>query len=88
MIMQNMDIQNLQERFEKLDWKQQLGNLASTLARVSRQASSPEYDNLVIDLLQEAAFSSSGVLLMLPRPFCWSWRLCRKKSWHGNRYGR
>ena len=50
-----MDVQHLQERFEKMDWKQQLGNLASTLARVSTRATSPEYDNLVVDLLQEAA---------------------------------
>jgi hypothetical protein len=50
-----MDMQHLQERFERLDWRQQLGNLVSTLARVSTRASSPEYDNLIIDLLQEAA---------------------------------
>ena len=50
-----MDVKHLQARFEKLDWQQQLGNLASTLARVSSRASLPEHDRLVIDLLQEAA---------------------------------
>jgi hypothetical protein len=32
-----------------------LGNLASTLARISTRASSPQYDALVTDLLREAA---------------------------------
>ena len=50
-----MDVRRLQARFEKLDWQKQLGNLASTLARVSTRASLPEHDRLVVDLLQEAA---------------------------------
>lgn len=36
-------------------WPQQLGNLASTLARLSSRCSRPEYDPLVADLLREAA---------------------------------
>jgi hypothetical protein len=50
-----MDTRQLRERFVKLGWQQQMGNLASTLARVSSQAASPEYDGLVSNLLQEAA---------------------------------
>jgi hypothetical protein len=50
-----MPRQHLRERFKNLDWKQQLGNLASTLARISTRTPYPEYDNLVVDLLQEAA---------------------------------
>jgi hypothetical protein len=43
------------ERFTHLDWPQQIGNLASTLARISSRASSPQYDELVGQLLREAA---------------------------------
>jgi hypothetical protein len=47
--------QPLYERFTQLDWPQQLGNLASTLARISTRATAPQYDALVADLLREAA---------------------------------
>jgi hypothetical protein len=50
-----MGIQEQRERYQTMDWPQQLGNLASTLARVSARASSPQYDALVADLLREAA---------------------------------
>lgn len=50
-----MDVQLLHGRYESLDWLQQLGNLASTLARVSARAASAQHDALVIDLLREAA---------------------------------
>lgn len=50
-----MDKQALFERYSKLDWPQQVGNLASTLARISSRAEKPKYDSLVSDLLREAA---------------------------------
>jgi len=50
-----MDSQGLRERYEALDWPQQLGNLASTLARVSTRAVSPQHDTLTSNLLREAA---------------------------------
>ena len=50
-----MDRQALRERFVQLDWPQQLGNLASTLARISTRAVSPQHDELVADMLREAA---------------------------------
>jgi hypothetical protein len=50
-----MDVRQLRERYELLDWPQQLGNLASTVARVSVRASAPQYDPLVASLLREAA---------------------------------
>ena len=50
-----MQARELQERFERMDWRQQLGNLASTLARLSTRAPLAEYDALVVNLLQEAA---------------------------------
>ena len=50
-----MNRQTFRERFERHDWPRQLGNLASTLARLSSRVSSPEYDPLALDLLREAA---------------------------------
>ncbi len=50
-----MDRQALFERYTKLDWSHQVGNLASTLARISSRALTPRYDTLVTDLLREAA---------------------------------
>jgi len=50
-----MHVEQLRERFELLDWPQQLGNLASTLARVSARASAQQHDSLVTNLLREAA---------------------------------
>lgn len=43
------------ERFQQFPWQQQLGNLASTLARIADLCGRPEYDGLVRDLLREAA---------------------------------
>ncbi len=43
------------ERFQQLPWPQQLGNLASTLARISGRCLQPEHDALVRDLLREVA---------------------------------
>lgn len=50
-----MEQKALYERFSKLDWTMQLGNLASTMARISSLAAEPKYDDLVKDLLREAA---------------------------------
>ena len=64
-----MDVSYLQERFAHLDWRQQLGNLASTLARVSTRASSLEHDKLIVDLLQEAALLIEWGARHIPKPF-------------------
>ena len=60
-----MNQQAFRERYMQLSWPQQLGNLASTLARISTRAISPQYDTLVADLLREAAlfieWSAKGV---------------------------
>lgn len=50
-----MERLSLQERYQQLPPKQQLGNLASTLARISSRSTSAKYDALVSDLLREAA---------------------------------
>jgi hypothetical protein len=60
--------QTLRERYEQLDWPQQLGNLASTLARISSCAPSPQYDALVSDLLREAALFIEWSAPFVPHP--------------------
>jgi len=50
-----MNRQSFRERYKRMVWPQQLGNLASTMARLSSRCSRPEYDPLVADLLREAA---------------------------------
>jgi hypothetical protein len=79
-----MEKQTLHERYSRLDWPQQMGNLASTLARISSRAESSQYDELVSNLLREAAlfieWSASSVpehlllhLASLQRE-CMEWR--------------
>ena len=50
-----MSQKRLYERYTQLDWPHQLGNLASTLAPISSRAHEPQHDDLVGDLLREAA---------------------------------
>jgi hypothetical protein len=38
-----------------MSWQQQLGNMASTLARVSNNAAVPDHDEVVVRCLREAA---------------------------------
>jgi len=63
-----VDRQALRERFVQLDWSQQLGNLASTLARISTRAVSPQHDELVADLLREAALFIEWSAPKVPPP--------------------
>lgn len=55
-----MDMQNLRERYETLDWTQQLGKLASTLARVSSRTTSPQYSISQPDPDRLGLWQSSG----------------------------
>jgi hypothetical protein len=48
-----MDWQRLQARYARLDWRQRLGNLASTLARAATTADNPRTAASVPDLLRE-----------------------------------
>ena len=50
-----MGRQSLRERHLRDEWPRQLGNLASTLARLGARASDPRYDELTSDLLREGA---------------------------------
>ena len=50
-----MDLKAVYQRFEQLSWQQRLGNIASTLARISSQATAPESDQLVTSSLREVA---------------------------------
>jgi len=51
-----MDLKSMYKRYTQLTWQQQLGNLASALARISSQATSAESDELVVASLREAAY--------------------------------
>jgi len=46
---------SLRERYQKMSWQQQLGNMASTLARISNNATASDHDEVVIMCLREAA---------------------------------
>ncbi|MDI6735712.1 MAG: hypothetical protein QME42_05895 [bacterium] len=49
-----MEQKNLYNRFIKYKWPQQLGNLASTLARLSSLSTKVDYDEISKNLLREA----------------------------------
>ena len=63
-----MNKRALYERYRQLDWPQQIGNLASTLARISTRAASSQYDALVADLLREAALFIEWSAKAVPPP--------------------
>ena len=50
-----MKNRQMRQRYQKLGLAHQLGNLASTLARISSNATDSRHDALVADLLREAA---------------------------------
>lgn len=49
-----MDL-NLYHKIQSLNWQEKLGNLASTLAKISTQATISQQDKLTLKLLREAA---------------------------------
>ena len=53
-----MDRERLRRRYLQDDWPRQVGNLASTLTRLSSRTNDSRYDSFVADLLHE------GTLLM------------------------
>jgi hypothetical protein len=50
-----MDRDKLQKRYLQDEWPRQVGNLASTLARLSSRANDARYDKTVETLLREGA---------------------------------
>ena len=50
-----MDHDKLRSRYLQDEWPRQIGNLASTLARLSSRVGDARYDQLVINLLREGA---------------------------------
>jgi hypothetical protein len=64
-----MERQKLYERFITLDWQQQLGNLASTLATLSQQSTNPKQDTLTNHLLREAALMIEWSASNVPQNF-------------------
>lgn len=64
-----MERQSLYERFKTLSWQQQIGNIASTLANISRYADSPVYDELTKLSLREAALAIDWCAPNVPQQF-------------------
>jgi hypothetical protein len=64
-----MERQSLYERFKLLSWQQQIGNIASTLANISRYADSPVYDELTKLSLREAALTIDWCVPNVPQQF-------------------
>ena len=64
-----MERQSLYERFKTLSWQQQIGNIASTLANISRYADSPVYDELTKLSLREAALAIDWCVPNVPQKF-------------------
>jgi len=49
-----MDLEKLRQRYLADEWPRQMGNLASTLARLGSRAGDQRYDGLVASLLRES----------------------------------
>jgi len=50
-----MERQSLHDRYLRDEWPRQLGNLASTLARLGARVVEPRHDQITSDLLREGA---------------------------------
>lgn len=77
---------SLRDRYLQDEWPRQLGNLASTLARLGARVGDPRYDQITSDLLREGAlfieWSAShvpphlvGDLATMQRELCLWWRV-------------
>ncbi|GEM_PF-1875592 len=64
-----MKYQKLYEKFTALTWQKQLGNIASTLATISKQATIPQSDQLTIYLLREAVLMMEWCAKNIPQSF-------------------
>lgn len=64
-----MKRQALYSRFKTLEWQQQLGNLASNLASVSKRATVPQHDVLTSLLLREAALMIEWSAVNIPNNY-------------------
>lgn len=64
-----MERETLYERIKTQTWQQQLGNLASTLATISTQATIPQQDKLITYLLRDAALIIEWCAKNVPESF-------------------
>lgn len=64
-----MERETLYERIKTQTWQQQLGNLASTLATISTQATIPQQDKLTTYLLRDAALITEWCAKNVPESF-------------------
>jgi hypothetical protein len=62
-----MERKNLYNRFIKYNWQQQLGNLASTLARLSSLSTKVDYDEISKNLLREAILLIEWCVTNIPQ---------------------
>ena len=63
------ETREFRERFQRMEWQRQLGNLASTMARIAAGAPLPQRDPLVADLLREAALFIEWTAPKVPQDF-------------------
>ena len=64
-----MQNQTLYEKISQLTWQQQLGNLASTLAKISNQATESKLDQLTSYFLRESALIIEWSAKNVPQQF-------------------
>jgi hypothetical protein len=64
-----MTPKKVKERFEKMEWPRQLGNLASTLGRISTRAVVAENDELTKNLLHEAILFIEWSIIYVPETY-------------------
>ena len=64
-----MPNQTLYEKISQLTWQQQLGNLASTLAKISTQATESKLDQLTSYFLRESALIIEWSAKNVPQQF-------------------
>ncbi len=64
-----MEREALYERIKTQTWQQQLGNLTSTLATISTQATIPKQDKLTTYLLRDAALIIEWCVKNVPELF-------------------
>jgi hypothetical protein len=81
-----MGRQSLRERYLRDEWPRQLGNLASTLARLGARVEDPRHDPITSDLLREGALLMEwsaphmpshlvGNLAAMQRELCLWWQV-------------
>lgn len=79
-----MERQALYEKILELNWQQQLGNLASSLATISKMATIPQQDPLTLQLLREVALIIEWCAKNVPESDRWELAAIQREclNWH------